>query len=573
MNLEDTIRLLIEKTGLSRNELMKKINEKKEEMDGLMTDEGAAYLIAKDFSIDLDLKLGSSKRPIIQIKDLDVSKTIVNLVGRVSKVFNVKTFIRKKDNKEGRVGSFILEDKTGQIRVVLWDNQTEIIETHQIEEGMPIYIENAKLRSGQNGLEIHIGSRSRIDDPPESLSEFIPDKIDVYNINQLKDGMRGINIRGVISWIGEIKTFQRKDGSYGQVIPLIIRDETGSIRCSIWNEKADDILNYKVGDSIKLTDVNVTQSDLGNLEVRAHINTVISRIPNFMDLNRAKGIDFKINELNVSSRNVNVKFKVIEKVDEREIISKSGDKYKVADFLVADETGCIKLTAWNEDIEKIKEGKTYQVINGYINEFRGTISLSTGKFGEIKELDEEIQRINLDNDISNSFNSDRIERKNIIDLKNGDYVQIRGAIVNIIMRRPLYDACPICFKKVNSDGSGNWICPKCGKIDKKVDRMLWSFILDDGTGNVRVTVAGSLAEDLLGLDVIATRKVMEQKCFGEAPLVMMKDQLLGKEIVITGRVNYNSNFDWMEIFASAIEEADPIQEGNILIEQLNSLNN
>ncbi|MHA1270230.1 MAG: DUF2240 family protein [Candidatus Helarchaeota archaeon] len=567
MNLEATIKKLIEKTGLTRAELMKKINKKKEDLANLMTDVGAAYLIAKEYGIDIETHI-PPRRPITQIKDINPNKTIVNVVGRINKIFNVRTFIRKKDNKEGRVGSFIIEDKTGQIRIVLWDNQTEIIETHQIEEGQPIYIENGMLKSGLNGLEIHIGNRGRLDSPPESLQELIPEKIDVYNINDLKEGLRGINIRGVITWKGELKVFERKSGEMGQVIPIILRDETGSIRCSIWGEKANSLENFNVEDTIRMDDVAVRKNNLGELEISANIDTIINRDSKKIHIRKSKGVEFKINELTHGSKNINIKFKVIEKEETRELVSRRGEELKVANFLVADETGCIILTAWNLDIEKVKTGKTYQLINGYINEFRGSLRLNIGKYGEIKELDEDLDNVNLNNNITNKPTNNSNHRKYIKDLKEGQFVQIRGSIVNIYEKNPIYESCPECMKKVSKNDDNTWNCPNCGTINEKVDRMIWSFVLDDGTENIKITVAGKVAQKLLGLDIISAKKIMERELFAEAPLKLKEIELLGKEIIVSGTPKINSFTNKLELFASNVVDADPLEESQLLLSQI-----
>jgi replication factor A1 len=42
------------------------------------------------------------------------------------------------------------------------------------------------------------------------------------------------------------------------------------------------------------------------------------------------------------------------------------------------------LTLWNQDIEKVKQGDTVRITNGYVNEFQGEKQLTTGKFGKLE---------------------------------------------------------------------------------------------------------------------------------------------------------------------------------------------
>ncbi|TFF89363.1 MAG: DUF2240 family protein [Promethearchaeota archaeon] len=568
MNLENVIDKLIKITDLSRKEIMEKIEVIKKDLAGLVTDEGAAYLIAKEKGIDLKKELKPRRRPITKIKDLNPKKTLVNLIGRITKIFDVNTFTRKKDGSEGRVGSFILEDKTGQVRIVLWDNQTEVIETHQIENGDPIYIENGNLRTGRNGLEIHISRRGKLDEPPESLKEMVPEKRDIYYINDLKDGLRGINIHGIINWKGEINEFKRDTGETNQVISIIIRDETGSIRCSIWGEKADRMERFEVGDQIKMEDVAVRNNDIGDLQVHANINTAINKLEKPISIQKAVGVDFKIGELTHGSKRIKTKFKVIKKESIREVTSKSGEDYRIGDFLVADETGCITLTAWNEDIEKIEVGKVYELANGYINEFRGSLSLNIGKYGDLEESSEKIEDTNLENDVSNNIGQSPDLRQFIMHIKENKYTQLRGSIVKIYEKIPIYESCPECMKKVTENEDGTWQCPKCGKIDKKEDRMIFSFVLDDGTDNIRVTVAGDVAEKLMDITAKEARKIIEKEMYGKAPLEMKEPELLGKEISLTGTPKMNDFTEKIEIFASNIDEINPLEESKLIIDQI-----
>ena len=53
-----------------------------------------------------------------------------------------------------------------------------------------------------------------------------------------------------------------------------------------------------------------------------------------------------------------------------------------------DDSGTIKLTLWNVDATKFKEGDKIKIINGYVSEFQGEKQLTSGKFGQIEKLEE-----------------------------------------------------------------------------------------------------------------------------------------------------------------------------------------
>jgi replication factor A1 len=81
-------------------------------------------------------------------------------------------------------------------------------------------------------------------------------------------------------------------------------------------------------------------------------------------------------------KRIDVTAKVTEKSDTREVTSKFKDQtYKIATAIIADETGTIKLTLWNEQINQINVNDTVKIQNGYITSFRDEIQLNIGRYG------------------------------------------------------------------------------------------------------------------------------------------------------------------------------------------------
>jgi replication factor A1 len=67
---------------------------------------------------------------------------------------------------------------------------------------------------------------------------------------------------------------------------------------------------------------------------------------------------------------------------------KFGKPGKVANATIKDETGEIKLTLWNDEVDKIKKGQKIHIENGYVNEWQGEKQLTTGRFGKLEILGE-----------------------------------------------------------------------------------------------------------------------------------------------------------------------------------------
>jgi replication factor A1 len=95
----------------------------------------------------------------------------------------------------------------------------------------------------------------------------------------------------------------------------------------------------------------------------------------------------KIKELQTGMKRVEVEADVVDKGNPRQVQSRmSGETFNVADVVVQDETGNIKLTLWNEQIDQVNVGDKIKIENGYITSFKGEIQLNVGKYGKLTIL-------------------------------------------------------------------------------------------------------------------------------------------------------------------------------------------
>ena len=94
----------------------------------------------------------------------------------------------------------------------------------------------------------------------------------------------------------------------------------------------------------------------------------------------------EIKDLAPRQGNVDITIDVVEKGDVREF-EKFGKSGRVCNAVAKDDTGSIKLTLWNDDIDKINVGNKVHVTNGYVSEFQGEKQLTTGKFGKMEVME------------------------------------------------------------------------------------------------------------------------------------------------------------------------------------------
>ncbi len=295
--INEIIEKISEASGLSDAEIKKKIQEKMNSLEGLVSEEGAAHIIAHELGIEL---FKTSYEKEVKIKELPIGLRKFEIVGVITNVFNVKTF--KKQNKTGKVASFILEDETARIRVTLWNEATDLVETGKIAEGKTIKIKNGLVKinkyQGRENKEIHTTSGTKIEfDVEEKIEIHDRTKAPAYefkNINQTKAGDL-VKIRGTVVSVFMPKLYfacpecnkkievENEKGickDHGDVKPkktalfsFVVDDGTDNIRCVSFRETAESILNMSPEDIEVAQEENINQRILGDeVEIVGRVN-------------------------------------------------------------------------------------------------------------------------------------------------------------------------------------------------------------------------------------------------------------------------------------------------------------
>jgi replication factor A1 len=93
----------------------------------------------------------------------------------------------------------------------------------------------------------------------------------------------------------------------------------------------------------------------------------------------------QVKDIQVNEGKIDIELEIVKKEEPREF-NKFGKTGSVCNAMAKDETGQIKLTLWNEEIDKIEDGNKVKITNGYCSEFQGEKQLTSGKFGKLEVL-------------------------------------------------------------------------------------------------------------------------------------------------------------------------------------------
>jgi len=96
----------------------------------------------------------------------------------------------------------------------------------------------------------------------------------------------------------------------------------------------------------------------------------------------------KISELRSGMRGVDVKAKIIEIPPVKAVTTRWGGQAYVSNVMIADETGFIRLSLWNNQIDTVHFGDEVEIKNCYVASFAGEPQLRPGKKGTISVIDQ-----------------------------------------------------------------------------------------------------------------------------------------------------------------------------------------
>ena len=273
-------------SGLSEEEIKDKVSKKVRELQGYMTTQGALFLVAKDFGIEDTPEMGPDVHAEMEqeidyddftIEISEVVKGLSNIVllGRIVEVFRLHPFTRK-DGTPGLVGSFLLTDKSGTIKVVLWGDDAKIMESLFFQPNELIRVIGGYAKEGRDNLfEVHLSRQGKVILGSEGIdSKNLPSEINDKTLNSsptisVKDlyNKEGFikKVEGVIAKIDEFKEINKKDGGKTFLLKFIINDDSTAISVIVWGMQAVDcIKGINEGNLIELSNVVVKLNSYSN---------------------------------------------------------------------------------------------------------------------------------------------------------------------------------------------------------------------------------------------------------------------------------------------------------------------
>ncbi|MHC1604988.1 MAG: OB-fold nucleic acid binding domain-containing protein [Candidatus Methanofastidiosia archaeon] len=309
--------------------------------------------------------------------------TNIDVIGKITRVSEIKEFQRRTTGTAGKVMNFDFADETASIRVVVWDEKVEDAKIFQ--RGDVVRITGGYAKKGLNdNTEINITKRSHIIRDDAEVDVPI-EKEERVEIGRLEEGMTNISIVGIVSMISDIREHER-DGRLFRVCSLYLKDKTGQTRVSLWNTHTEISEQIATGDIIEICGC-YTRMGLNGIEVQTNsyssinLNPVIERV----ELPTIES-EIKITDISSDDSFFTVRG-AISRVDEpRSFVRDDGSQGRVGTIEIYDETGSCNVILWGEKtqlLSNLTPGTRIRIDGGKAREGIEGMEISLGNNGRL----------------------------------------------------------------------------------------------------------------------------------------------------------------------------------------------
>ncbi len=289
-----------EQKGLSEEEINNKIKAKLDQLSGLISEEGAAHIIANELGVKL---IPSGEK--LNVKNILAGMKNIEVTGKVTRKYEVREF--QKGERTGKVASLMISDETGFIRMVFWNDQVD--EFDKISEGDVVRIENGYVRENNGRKEIHLNDRAKIVINPQGVSiKGVRESVQRKKLSELKDGDDNVEVLATIVQVFDIRFFEvdpetgkrvnEKDEkfylgdkeipkvNYNYVLNMFVDDGTDNIRVVLWKNQIQNLLGMTDEQVLEFKDdpsefekvKNELLGEIIKVVGRAHLNTAFDRL-------------------------------------------------------------------------------------------------------------------------------------------------------------------------------------------------------------------------------------------------------------------------------------------------------
>ena len=380
-------------------------------------------------------------------------------------------------------------------------------------------------------------------------STFVTGNTLVKKIDALNGTEQNVDITAKVVFVDSKQI--TANGVPKTIISGIIADETGSVSFTVWDPGAlvlakGTVYNFRNCYCKTWNDkAQVNVGKRGRVEVAEGVKM---DLPD-RQISAAPPTEIKIGNIKEGMGNVSVTGKVIS-IEAREITAR-GEQKTVYSGTIADDTGKIQFSAWNDF--GIKEGESLCIQNAYIRSWKGIPQLNMGDRCEISRVD------SITDVIDTSVNNKTVDE--ITRIGGGLDISLEGLVVDVRQGSGIIRRCPECNRSML-----NGACTTHGMVEGIMDLRL-KVVLDDGTGAIGAIINRADTEKLTGVTLQAAQGLASVQGEGAVGREIM-GKILMKRIRITGNVMSDDYGPSMIVRSADKVDVDIEGEANKLLDEV-----
>jgi len=236
------LELIQKKSGKQPSEIEALAKEKQEKFSGLLSEDGALFLLAKELGVSFDL--GQTVSEFLQISKLENGAQGIDLKVSVKQVFSPKKF--ERNGKTGTRCTIIVADETGELPLTLWHRDVKKLDDLSVEKGTELLLRNCFVSEYNGAKQLNLSYNGTF----EVLQQ--PRESSMKKLKELVVDMRDVSVIARVQQVFETKKFEKIDGQ-GALCPLILNDGTATMRAVAWNELAREANHLDIGELVKVS--------------------------------------------------------------------------------------------------------------------------------------------------------------------------------------------------------------------------------------------------------------------------------------------------------------------------------
>ena len=373
MSSQDIIQEILAKNpNLNQEKILERLRLERARTGGLLGDETLLRLIAAKYGVEVQQNVINS-RGTLSTSRLFAGLNDVTVAGRLIAVFPVRTF---EGEKPGKFATLMLVDNDGVLRVVLWNEKADFVESGILKVDQAVRLLHGYTREDLYGkIELHLGGKSKIEvEPQEKAAEYPATEKFTTKIGSLNNASGTVHLSGIIKNVLGLTSFTRSDDTDGKVMRFTLADDSGQVTAVVWNEKATKLeKSVKSNSRLLLINARAKEAQNGAVEVHVDSNT-------YVNVQTAELQVTKIASL-IENQTVNVQGVVATVPQIKEVITSKGEKVKLTVFDLKDDSGITQVSAWHRHVEafnSLKVGDELLLENALAKKsFGNRIELST----------------------------------------------------------------------------------------------------------------------------------------------------------------------------------------------------